>query len=711
MTSSSIQQTVTGDHNIFTATGDINVTYHLPPAETADHHNLKILLDRVNAFWVEGVLEHSVMGDMAHELMKDDAAQSVAHPWESVLELPGEDARKLAHDEPIRPIYDRVGRSLLILGEPGSGKTVTLLELARDLVRAARTDPGQPVPVVLNLSSWNGQPLVRWLLDELKSKYFVAERMAKPLLEKNRLALLLDGLDEVATDRQAACVDAINAFTESYGVPGFVVCSRIGEYSALPTRLRLHGAIRLNALTEAQIDGYLASMGRELDGLRATLAEDDALESLARSPLMLNVMSIAYRGSRLERGNAREEASADARRTQIFDAFVDQMFSRRGGTARENRGANESWLAHLAERMREHSQSVFTIEGLQPSWLNGTRERLAYALRSRMTVGLVLGITEGLYLAPLGIMGNPPAVDFMLGVVLGLVFGLGAGVYDWLRLERSMNSTQETRKASVFGFARSLAVYFLLFAVPFALLFQEHSIGRLPFGFVWAILFAVRIRIPAARNDIRPVERITWLWPRAFKGTLVGVGIGLLFSIGIYVGYQDLFTGDDPRPWAYPVLSPIAYGSLGMLFGGLATATVETRTTPGQGMGLSLRSAGMVGALVTLVTGAGTILYFLGPPLFFGDPLPSVPATAIFCVMVGAYFGLLAALAFGGMDVIFHRTLRRALARGGVLPRPLAPFLEQMSTLALLQRVGGGYMFIHRLLLDHFADRRPVSQL
>ncbi|NIR60177.1 MAG: NACHT domain-containing protein, partial [Gammaproteobacteria bacterium] len=74
---------------------------------------------------------------------------------------------------------------------------------------------------------------------------------------------------------------------------------RLGEYTALPARLRLHGAIRLNALTREQVDGYLATQGGDLAGLRAALAEDESLAALARSPLMLSVMSVAYRGRRI----------------------------------------------------------------------------------------------------------------------------------------------------------------------------------------------------------------------------------------------------------------------------------------------------------------------------------------------------------------------------------------------------------------------------
>jgi len=711
MTSSSIQQTVTGDHNIFTATGDINVTYNLPPAQAADHHNLTILLERVHSFWIDGVLEHSLISELAHELHKDHVIDAVEHPWESVLELPGRSARALERSAPIKPIYDDVGRSMLILGEPGSGKTIALLELARDLIQAARTDPSQAVPLVLNLSTWAGQPLQTWLIDELKTKYFVAERMGKPLLERNRLALLLDGLDEVATDKQHACVEAINSFTESYGVPGLAVCCRMHEYTALPVRLKLHGAIRLNALTREQVDEFLSSLGDNLSGLRDALKEDDALEALAQSPLMLSVMSTAYGGRKIERSGLGENRSIDARRAQIFDAYIDQAFARKGDAdTSEERTRKESWLAQLAHAMREHNQTVFTIEELQPSWLPHGRQRLAYALYSRLIVGLLLGMAEGLYLAGMDIMGNPPAVDFLYGVLVGAIFGLGAGIYDWMRMERSMQSGERIRRASVLLFALSLAVYFALFAAPFTLLWREAGITRIPFGFVWALLLTARVRTPAARTDIRAVEALAWSWRRAVMGAIGGFGLGLLFSAGIYIAYQPLFTGDDLRPWAYPVLLPISYATVGGLFAGLATKTLESKTSPNQGMTLSIANACFGGLLIACVTGIGTVFYFLAPPLYFGDPLPSVFEAVNFTALVCGYFGLLAALWFGGLDYLYHQTLQWSLTRAGIVPLRLEDFLEQMSKRALLQRVGGGYIFLHRLLLEHFAGRFRLPQ-
>ena len=54
-----------------------------------------------------------------------------------------------------------VGKKLLILGNPGAGKTTTLLQLAEDLLKQALAQPGRALPVIFELSTWksNGQPI------------------------------------------------------------------------------------------------------------------------------------------------------------------------------------------------------------------------------------------------------------------------------------------------------------------------------------------------------------------------------------------------------------------------------------------------------------------------------------------------------------------------------------------------------------------------
>jgi len=67
-------------------------------------------------------------------------------------------------------VYRQAVNGLLILGEPGTGKTTLLYDLAQALLNQAEQDETFPLPVVLSLSSWatKRQPLDLWLAEELE---------------------------------------------------------------------------------------------------------------------------------------------------------------------------------------------------------------------------------------------------------------------------------------------------------------------------------------------------------------------------------------------------------------------------------------------------------------------------------------------------------------------------------------------------------------
>ena len=70
----------------------------------------------------------------------------------------------------------------------------------------------------------------------------------------------------------------------------------------------------------------------------------------------------------------------------------------------------------------------------------------------------------------------------------------------------------------------------------------------------------------------------------------------------------------------------------------------------------------------------------------------------------GLIAGLIVGLNRGGSAVIKHYALRLILWRNGYTPLNFVKFLDQCARLILLKKVGGGYIFIHRMLLDYFAD-------
>lgn len=112
-------------------------------------------------------------------------------------------------------------------------------------------------------------------------------------MKQQQLLLLLDGLDEVKAQHREACVQAINQFMQDYGLVEMVVCSRIKEYEALSSRLKLRGAICVQPLTSEQVNQYLDKAGSQLQGVRTLLQQDTALQEIMTSPLTPSIVSIA----------------------------------------------------------------------------------------------------------------------------------------------------------------------------------------------------------------------------------------------------------------------------------------------------------------------------------------------------------------------------------------------------------------------------------
>lgn len=164
---------------------DYNKFEPAPPSEK-DAQQLKILHDKVRQFWVKGVLEQSVQHAALIKLELDNMPDMVDNPWGSM---------PIETDQSIGEVFDKTGHSLLILGEPGAGKTILLLTLARELLDRCQKQAGMALPVVFNLSSWSHstKTLSAWLADELSAKYMIPRKIGKKWIEDHRLLLLLDG--------------------------------------------------------------------------------------------------------------------------------------------------------------------------------------------------------------------------------------------------------------------------------------------------------------------------------------------------------------------------------------------------------------------------------------------------------------------------------------------------------------------------------------
>ena len=330
---------------------------------------------------------------------------------------------------------------------------------------------------------------------------------------------------------------------EEHGAPGLAVCSRLQDYTALPVRLRLYAAVCLQPLSSEQVTDYVARSGASLSGLAAALEQDPVLQTLAQTPLMLDVMTMAYRDVSVEALASEALGTEEARRGHLFETYIDRMFARKGQAAPPYaRGQTLGWLTWLAQGMERHGQTVFLMDQLQPSWLEGRRQRWVYALRSRLTEYLVL---------------LPGAAAFVqvTGLVNWLIGGLSLGLIDGSRFEQSRLWTALKKVSPRWQLALNIfmvwLVAWLIYGLSAGLILGLSSglllwagIG-LVLGMVSGLIWGTRGARQSLTSDIRTVESLSWSWAPARKG---GIG-GLFFGgmIGLIASLMFLPVGEGVR--------------------------------------------------------------------------------------------------------------------------------------------------------------------
>jgi hypothetical protein len=385
------------------------------------------MIAKVRKIWITDFLQKSLSHEVHLLLGLKEQPDAVARPMDLLVQRSGRGERPLPPGTRVVDIYDDMDEALLILGEPGGGKTTLLLELCRDLLDRADDDTAHPIPVVFPLTTWSEsrRPLAEWLAEELNLRYDVPRKLAQEWVNAEQVLPLLDGLDEVKAEHRAACVEAINAYRQEHGLLPLVVCSRTADYLALAVKARLHGAIVAQPLTTQQVESYLSEIGPNGTAVRRALREDQSLWDLLDTPLMLNIVVVAYAGQ----ADAQPPMGGtfDERRDHLFGAYVDQMFRRRSVEHRYTPAQTVHWLGWLAHQMADHSQTIFYLERLQLDWFPQKQRRMiliCYGLIVRLVSGLVFGLGFGLVFGMIGGM-----ISGMIGgLVFGLVFGLLSGL-------------------------------------------------------------------------------------------------------------------------------------------------------------------------------------------------------------------------------------------------------------------------------------------
>jgi hypothetical protein len=168
----------------------------------------------------------------------------------------------------LHAVYGSLGSGrLVIIGEPGSGKSGTAVLLVLAALEHREQVPSQerqlvPVPVMFTLHGWDPrtQRVGDWLAARLQETYPLfpgkgGRADAAELVKAGKIAVILDGLDEIAEELRPVALRALS----QQAVLRVVVLGRSFEMAAAAEQGFLEGAValELQAVDAAAAADYL----------------------------------------------------------------------------------------------------------------------------------------------------------------------------------------------------------------------------------------------------------------------------------------------------------------------------------------------------------------------------------------------------------------------------------------------------------------------
>jgi NACHT domain-containing protein len=486
-------------------------------------------------------------------------------------------------------------QQLIVLGEPGAGKTVLAMLLTLELLDGLGDD--EPVPVLVSLASWRPDREHRdaWLPRTLVEEYPMLARAqtygrdaAGRLVASGRVLPVLDGLDEMPPAYQVLAIDALDRAVAG-GRPLVVTC-RAQDYEAA---VRTAGVIMTSAVvveiepvTPTAAVAYLTAWEPIGSSRWRPVVEriqrepSGALARVFRTPLMVDMARTAYRDPAsdppelLDTEKFQDVAGYE---DHLLDGYVAAAYSGRPappGRAQRHydAGKAEQWLAFLAgavHRSTSPDLAWWHLERAVPRWL----------------LGLLLGLPPAVLFAVTGWI----AADVVVCLVYGLSFAAAGyvthcfgGRFGPRRVGLSFHGTARrflVKLATGTAAGAALAVTWtlppgkvVLVAAVFALCFGAHALVDVP----------VDTDIVASPRRVLRGDLVAAVWSAASFTVTFGVFYGVSFVFTNMIQFVALFGGrfDLVLAMVAGVVGAVAFGRFtpGPLSGTSPTAWPQRRS-------------------------------------------------------------------------------------------------------------------------------------
>lgn len=389
-------------------------------------------------------------------------------PGRRLARMLGGRARAFGRTDRLAELADRFRalprRRLVILGDPGMGKSTLAMLLLRELLRSRV--PADPVPVVFTVSGWDPaqRSVTAWLADQLGAAYPALDApefgqdAARTLVERGRILPVIDGLDEVCARSRAGVLTALDSGPAGVG-PVIITC-RTSDYVAMVDRA--HGRVLRGA---AVIEPLPAPVDRVVTHLRSCLPPTprpcwtDVLAAvtaeprgpLARAlsaPLTLWLLRVVY----VETGRNPTELLDTHRfptESAITTHLLGHLVRARAETPRAH-GRPARWAPADVERWLGFLARHLSAQGTRDlAWwhLGHLVPRSWFKLGAGVILGLLVAVIDCLLNLPLHPLGR----SIVSGVLNGLVFGAVSGLLIEPDRPRQRSRPRRPRTVSLLG--------------------------------------------------------------------------------------------------------------------------------------------------------------------------------------------------------------------------------------------------------------------